>query len=93
MITEKEVFIQKNRDSLERAIAIENMKIESLLTVIAAKAQAANERLAKTGTANVVDSNINGIGRDYDELIQSIERKNTFQQMIDYVFTCNTTTV
>lgn len=93
MITEKEVFIQKNRDSIERAIAMEDAKIANLLNEIAHKAMVAAQRLAETGTANVVDSNINGIGRDYDELIQTIERKNTFQQVATYIFTCNTTTV
>lgn len=77
----------ENRSKVERAVRTENQNIENHLDEIIKKANKALERLLETGTANYVDSNINGIGSDFQELIRSIERKNTYQQMIDYVFT------
>ncbi len=71
----------------ERAVLLANVQIKNHLDNLIEKATAALVRLNDTGTANYVDSNINGIGSVYDEMIRTIERKNSFQQMLDYVFT------
>ena len=87
MKTDIETFIDHNRHMTERAVQLANKQIGNQLEEIIKKATAALARLNDTGTANYVDSNINGIGSDYDEMIRTIERKNSFQQMLDYVFT------
>lgn len=87
MKTDIETFIDNNRHMTERAVRLANVQIKNHLDNIIEKATAALVRLNDTGTANYVDSNINGIGSVYDEMIRTIERKNSFQQMVDYVFT------
>jgi hypothetical protein len=87
MKSDIETFIDNNRHMTERAVLLANVQIKNHLDNLIEKATAALVRLNDTGTANYVDSNINGIGSVYDEMIRTIERKNSFQQMLDYVFT------
>jgi len=91
MNNELETFITVNREMTERAVRLATDEIDSYLEDIIKKATAAQKRLKTEGTANVVDSNINGIESSYNRMIQLIERKNTFQQVIDYVFTADKT--
>ncbi len=91
MNNELETFVKVNREMTERAVRMATDEIDSYLEDIIKKATAAQKRLKTEGTANVVDSNINGIESSYNRMIQLIERKNTFQQVIDYVFTADKT--
>jgi hypothetical protein len=83
--TEKEVFIQKRRGEIQRAVAMEQAGIEQSLEWIIDMATKALDRLQKTGTVNKFDSNVKGIGSTYESLIESIERRNTLKQIIDFV--------
>lgn len=84
-VAKRDLDLAVKRTQMNRAVLIEIDRIDSLLEEVAKKATAARKRLKDTGTANVVDSNVNGIGRDYEQMIQSIERLNTMRQIIDFV--------
>ena len=75
-----------NRESLERAIAMQTDTIKMYLESIRDKAEAALDRLDRLNTISFVNSDVNGIGSDFTRVTQAIEARATFKQVLDFMF-------